>query len=146
MLVFIIMLDLFVVEILPICRDLEILCIDVLGVYDMYTWRCMLYVRCVVVWIFMHVIFLENFGDVASISWINVAYFIALIEIRCYKYHNKEWFYGHKFSISFGWHWFEHIDLLGVMHWEQVKPSICGSNCWYLAQWLLCLQKGTVTV
>jgi len=48
-------------RILPLYRDLEILYIDVFGVYDMYTWRCMLYIRCVVVWIFMHVIFLENF-------------------------------------------------------------------------------------
>jgi len=34
----------YVVEILLMCRDLEILCIDVLRVYDMYTWRCMLYI------------------------------------------------------------------------------------------------------
>jgi len=39
----------YVVEILPICRDLEISRIDVFGVCDMYTWRCMLYILCVVV-------------------------------------------------------------------------------------------------
>jgi len=50
-----------VVEILPICRDLEIFMYCHIWSYNMYTWRCMLYVRCVVVWIFVHVIFLENF-------------------------------------------------------------------------------------
>jgi len=70
------------IEILPICRVLEILCIDVFGVYDMYSWRCMLCIRCVVVWIFMHVIFVEKF-------WWRDFYFLNKCFLRVYYRFNR---------------------------------------------------------
>jgi len=76
----------YVVEILPICRDLEIL-YDVYWSYDMYIFemydlyplrllRNFIYACC---WNFVE--------DVAPNSWINASFacFITLIEIGCYR-------------------------------------------------------------
>jgi len=80
------LLDLFVIEIWPICRDLEILYDDVywshgmytLEMYDLYPlWLLRIYIGM------LKFVFVD---DVASISWIYALFacFIALIEIGRY--------------------------------------------------------------
>jgi len=81
-------------EILSICRVLEILFMDVCWSYDMYT---LVMYDLYPLRLLMNLInaccmiFVE---DVASISWINVLFacFIALIEVGCYigHYHVME--------------------------------------------------------
>lgn len=70
------LLDLFVIEILPMRRDLETLYDDVYWSHGMYTWRCMIYIRCDC-WeiLYMHV-------DV--ICWRRSVYFLNLCFIRVF--------------------------------------------------------------
>jgi len=75
----------YVVEILPICRDLEILYDDVYMSYDMYILEMyVLYLLRLLKNFYMHV--LRSIEDVTSISWIFVLFacFIALIEVWRY--------------------------------------------------------------
>jgi len=70
----------------PICRDLDI--IFYWCIYELMTWLLEVYaifpLWCLIVEIFMHVVFGELFEDVMSISWIFIifAWFITLIQIQ----------------------------------------------------------------
>jgi len=88
--VFMIILDclcwIYVVEILPICRDLEIFMMMYIDLMTCIFWRCMTFIRCDC-WgiLYMHVIWIWC-EDVASISWIFILFacIIALMEIGRY--------------------------------------------------------------
>jgi len=72
----------YVVEILPICRILEILFMDVCCSYDMYTWWCMTYIRWDCWWIlYMHVVWI--------LMWRCIIYFLNIYIIRVYYCFNR---------------------------------------------------------
>jgi len=80
----------YVVEILPICRDLKILYGDVcLSLWHEYLEMYVIYPLRFLTNFYMCV--LRFIGDVTYISWIFVLFacFIALIEIGCYMYRHE---------------------------------------------------------
>jgi len=76
----------YVVEFLPICRDLKIFMMMYIDLMTCIFWRCMTFIRCDC-WgiLYMHVVWIWC-EDVASISWIYALFacIIALIEIGRY--------------------------------------------------------------
>jgi len=89
----------YVVEILPIYRDLEIFMIMYIDLMTYVFWRCMTYIRCNCWWIlYMHVVWI--------MMWRRSVYFLNIYIIRVYYRFNRNrvlhWFADlHDFFVNY---------------------------------------------